>query len=206
MSFNIDKSNALFKRMLDIFGPDNAEALHWRNQNSQYLRYDIFSTIGDLNKKSILDVGAGLGDLYGYLEERGYENFEYLGVEVLEDFVEQACKKFPKADFMQGDLLTFNPRKKYDYVICCGALNVVIGDMEELVRKAIKKLFSHSRVGLGFNLLSKNARLKEDILYNYNPIEILSYCSKLTPYISYRHDYLDNDFTVFMYHSQRCNV
>jgi SAM-dependent methyltransferase len=206
MGFNIEKSNKLFKKMLDFFGPDNAEALHWKNQDSQFLRYDIFSTIGDLNNASILDIGAGLGDFYGYLTGKGYRNFEYLGVDVLEDFVEQATRKFPDAEFECGDLLTYNPGKKYDYVICCGALNVVIGDMEKLVRKAINHLYSMCRKGFGFNLLSKHAYFKDKSLYNYDPIDIIKYCSKHTPYIQYRHDYLDNDFTIFMYKNQRYRV
>ncbi len=203
MKFDIEKSNKLFRRMLEVFGPQNAEALHWRSEDSQHLRYDIFSSIGNLNRSSILDIGAGLGDFYGYLVNRGYKDFNYLGVDVLDDFVEQASKKHPSANFTQGDLLTFKPDQKFDYVICCGALNVVIGDMEKLVRQAIKTLYSHCRVAFGFNLLSKTARFKEEILYNYDPIKILEYCSKLTPFIQYRHDYLDNDFTIFMYRNQR---
>jgi SAM-dependent methyltransferase len=206
LDFEIEKSNKLFKRMLDIYGPYSAEALHWKNETSQFLRYDIFSQIGELEGASLLDMGAGLGDLYGYLKKKGYRKINYLGVEVLPDFVKSAKEKYPDARFLVGDLLSFKPDKKYDYVISCGALNVKIGDMERLVKKAIKRLFDMCNTGCAFNLLSENARFKDSSLYNYNPLKIIKYCMQLTPYITYRHDYLDNDFTIFMYKRQRFTV
>ncbi len=205
MEFNIDKSNTLFKRMLELYGADSAEALHWRNAESQQLRYDIFSKIGDFENKSILDVGAGLGDYYAYIYST-YDNFEYLGLDVLEDFVEGAKKKYPDANFVKADLLTYKPEKKYDYVISCGALNVVIGDMEKLVRQAIKAFYDNCNIACGFNLLSNNAIYKDNSLYNYEPIEILKFCSEITPYITYEHSFLDNDFTIFIYKDGQANI
>lgn len=206
MNYDIQKSNQLFKKMLDSYGPDSAEALHWKNAKSQRLRYDLFSTLGDFNNSSVLDVGSGLGDFYGYLREKDYNQLDYLGVEVLPDYVENARRKFPSANFVQGDLFHYEPPKRFDYVICCGALNVNIADMEKLVRKAILKLYSHCNVAVGFNLLSENAVNKEPTLYNYNPLKILKFCFEITPFVRYMHDYLDNDFTIFMYKRQRFAV
>jgi len=201
VEFDFEKSNILFKRMYSIFGQNSAESLHWKSAESQRLRYEIYYMMGSFENKSILDLGCGLGDLYGFLKQR-VKKFEYLGVDILPEFVKGASNKFPGARFVKGDILTFKPEKTYDYVISCGALNVRIGNMDKLVKKAIKKIYSLCRIGCGFNLLSKNAYYKDDSLYNYDPVKIISHCTKYTPFIRYMHEYLDNDFTIFMYKDQ----
>ena len=59
-------------------------------------------------------------------------------------------------------------------------------------------MFDTCEVGLGFNMLSK-VEHQNSILTAYNPATILFYCHQLTSNIVLLDDYLENDFTVFMY-------
>ena len=55
--------------------------LGWENQEAQELRFKVLERV-IFPHASILDVGCGLGNLYDYLRNRGY-NFGYTGVDIL---------------------------------------------------------------------------------------------------------------------------
>ena len=52
---------------------------------------------------SLLDVGCGLGDLYGFLKREGVA-CDYTGMDILPAMVEQARTSWPEGRFMVGDV------------------------------------------------------------------------------------------------------
>ena len=69
------------------------------------------------------------------------------------------------------------------------------------LQQIIQSLFLKSTKGVAFNCLSIYApeEKKESALFYPNPSEIFDLCKRLTPFVTLRHDYLDNDFTVYLY-------
>jgi len=68
-SFDLQKRyKSYFSKRYEEFG-DSVKTL-WGGEESQKQRFDVLLSIGDLNGKSVLDVGCGFGDLYGYLRQR----------------------------------------------------------------------------------------------------------------------------------------
>lgn len=65
---------------------------------TQEARFNALLAIGDLKGKSILDLGCGLGCLYGYLKELGWKG-EYTGIDVLDMMVKGARERFPGVSF-----------------------------------------------------------------------------------------------------------
>lgn len=57
------------------------------------VRFEALTSIGDLNNSSVLDVGCGFGDLYGYLVGRGIK-VDYTGVDINPDcFIRNTLNK-----------------------------------------------------------------------------------------------------------------
>ena len=77
----------------------------WGSENSQRIRFEILTKCMSPTQSTIkiLDVGSGLGHLYGYLLEKGFE-IDYTGLEINKEFVEQSKKTYPHAKFILGDI------------------------------------------------------------------------------------------------------
>ena len=59
------KTVAYFTGLAEKYGND-VRTLNWGSKASQKGRFAVLEKIGNLNKKSVLDVGCGLGDFYGW--------------------------------------------------------------------------------------------------------------------------------------------
>jgi len=49
----------------------NAKALHWKNQYTQYKRFEVIISLilANIQQSVIIDAGCGFGDLYLYLQQ-----------------------------------------------------------------------------------------------------------------------------------------
>ena len=63
----------------------------------------------------------------------------------------------------------------------------------------IQKLFVGCRLGLAFNMLSKEPE-NNSLIKAYDKNMIFSFCKTLTPHCILHDDYLENDYSIFMYH------
>lgn len=180
------------------YGSDNSHSLGWFSEESQLKRFGILSQIGDLNDRSILDIGCGNGDLCRYLNEN-YKNIYYSGIDLISTFLDNAVelnKNYPNTKFYQGDFMN-GELPEADYVFACGSLNYKNTD-PEFIFKAISRLFSYSKVGFGFNLLSETIN-QDGILATYDPEIIENYCKTLSSDIALKTNYEKGDFTIMLY-------
>ena len=58
------------RHRIDTYHNGTVKALGWRGEESQVKRFEVLSTVGDLNGCSLLDLGCGYGDLKGYMDRR----------------------------------------------------------------------------------------------------------------------------------------
>lgn len=65
----------------------------------------------------LLDLACGTGDLYEFVKSKGYE---YVGVDVSDDMLEQARAKHPRVKFEKGDAtkLSGGGLGKFDAILC----------------------------------------------------------------------------------------
>src|SRR4051812_25282500 len=108
-----------YRDCLATNGFGSPKALDWTNRHTQNLRFSILEKVSSLEGSSILDVGSGLGGLFEYLSPR-IKNFEYLGIDIMPEFVSFAQKKFGQKYFRQMELEQL--KKKFDYVFASGSL------------------------------------------------------------------------------------
>lgn len=180
-----------YKSLLEKY-KDGPKAVSWGSKESQELRFKVLSEIGDLYGKSILDVGCGLGDLYGYLLNSPIET--YVGYDIVPEMIFAARKKYPNAKFV--DVF---PEEKFDYVFESGIFNLPDPDWGIFTEIMIKKMFSQCKIGIGINFLSSLSPKKDKDSQYADPLEILRFVSEITNKFSLRHDYKQNDFCVYAF-------
>lgn len=176
---------------------EHYEILDWEDKTAQELRFNIFLDHVDISKKKLLDVGCGLGDLYGYILSREIE-CDYTGIDLIGGMVEKACESFPQGHFIHGDMFKQHifPSNSFDVVFTSGIFNLNIGNNEEFILQAIKILADTARETIVFNMLHYRSEDKEQQYYYHNPqdIAVLLQEYSCTPQII--EDYQKNDFTV----------
>jgi len=186
------------KELISKYPQDDNLTMGWAI-DSQNVRFKILSEIDDLNNKSILDIGCGNAMLYDYLIQL-YPNFRYVGLDLIDEFLNNAMKRlFNKIDvnFYKGNFMS-EQLPLLDYYIVSGAFNYKNSN-PLFIFQSIQHLFNSSRFGLGFNLLS-NVPSNQQIAVAYNKQMIFEFCKILTPKCKLIDDYLENDYTLFLYH------
>ena len=172
----------------------DAEAVN-TSKKSQYFRYYAFSNLFDLNNSSILDVGCGLGDFYGFLKKNSIE-CNYFGVDLSKKMVLRARKKY-SAKFECENILNWNIKQRFDYVVSFGIHNNIAEiHTSDLLYKITLKQFELSNKAAHVSILSNAFKGKYDKgIKSWNASEVLKLFNKITPNIVYRHDYMPHDMS-----------
>lgn len=177
---------------------DDVRSPAWGSRESQEKRFETLSQITDLEGKSLLDVGCGLGDFYGWLKER-YHNIRYTGIDIAPSMIKTASKKYPEVSFKVKDILEIKREKAYDYVLSSGIFNRRIPGHKNFVKDSVRRMFELCKEGMAFNIMSQKADFKEKDEYYADPGEMLDFCLGLSRKVVLRHDYMTHDFTVYIY-------
>ena len=186
-----------FRMHVRLFG-DDWRALGWHSRQTQYKRFTVLSEIGSLAHTRVLDVGCGLGDLYGYLQAQGVA-VDYTGYDLLPDMIERASLRFPEARFMVRDILQGLGAECFDYILSSGVFNIDFGANMPAVQQVLRQLWHSCTRGVAINFLSIHHTGLDPIFYHYDAQEMLAYCQTFCPRVQLREDYLSNDFTLYLY-------
>lgn len=180
------------------------KTLDWGSQEGQHLRFKILSEIGNLNGKSILDVGCGLGDFHGWLVDHNIKA-DYTGIDLTPALVEQARKSHPGLTFIQGSILDESVlvRRQFDFVFASGIFATYKVGANSWQEGAVARMWNLATEGVAFNTLSSWASDQDADEYYAEPGEVLNACRKLTRWVVLRHDYHPRDFTVYLLKEQR---
>jgi SAM-dependent methyltransferase len=180
---------------------DDYAILGWESQEAHALRFQVFFDSVELSGKSILDVGCGLGNLYGFLESRGI-SFDYLGADILPEMILKAVQHYPKARFIHADVFS-DPSIKdgsFDVVSSSGIFNLNLGNNHEFLSMAFARLIRIARESVVFNLLHTRSTDKDEKTYFYfHPDEVMEIIAPSLPEgtsVRIVEEYLPNDFTV----------
>ena len=177
-------------------------ALYWSNKEIQELRFRVLAEIGIKTGDSILDVGCGFGDLFSYLCHQKID-VNYTGVDLSPDLIKEGQTIYPEAKLFSGDIFDLDPEPaSFDYVVLSGALNEAMNDNGEYARSVITRMHQTSHKGMAFNLLNAENKwvANRPDLQSFYPEEMISFCQSLGGHCLLRQDYLDNDFTIQLFH------
>ena len=195
---------------LDDFSEDylfNApEIAGWMSTNEQELLFSALLLFYSPSY-SVLDVGCGRADLYGYLRRFFPDNdINYTGIDFNANMISVAERKYPVlADKLSGnDILTATTLDQHDWVFGSGLFNLNDHpDMFEYAKTIVDKMYENATVGVAFNLLTGlPADMNQsdiDQLIVHNTADWLNYLvSKYTKVVC-RTDYMVGDVTFFIF-------
>lgn len=175
---DIRKNNSVYRVFMNLGCEDG-----WEYQD-KLENFKILSRIAEythhpLSHSTVLDVGCGTGDLYGYLEKKRLK--KYVGVDIFDEAVEKARLKYPSGHFEVGDFLELD-LERFDYVFCSGALTThLMSDNYRILESWISKMWSLANAGVAFNLLLQDYWGQSDktSLFFYDRYKVLELCSAL---------------------------
>lgn len=196
----------IYEERLEKFGVD-VRTVGWRSKHQQHARFKALCEIGDLNDKTLLDVGCGFGDLYDYLKNKGIKLKKYVGLDLSKKLIRQAKKLHAKevvAEFRVMDVAD-EDAGVFDYVVASGIFNQKIEDNWGHAKLMMTKMFEASRLGLAVNMVTDYVDYKDENLFYFNPEKVFSMCKKLTKRVCLRHEYMPFEFTIYLYKDQRKN-
>ena len=197
---NIDIYNDLARR----YGHD-VRSLDWASRESQEQRFRVLAAVGDLNGRSVLDVGCGLGDFAAWCARQSIAP-DYTGIDLTPRMVELARECLPAQAFRASDLfaLPLPPDgQAWDYVVASGIFAKRQENPEGYLRDAVARMFALCSTATAFNVLSTWAPSSEGSEFHADPVRTLEYCRSLTPWAVLRHDYHPRDFTVYLYKARQ---
>ncbi|MFA4843930.1 MAG: class I SAM-dependent methyltransferase [Candidatus Margulisiibacteriota bacterium] len=191
------------------------KALDWNSPESQRLRFKILQEIFIYGKKmngvSLLDVGCGFGDLYGYFKAEGLvarQRLNYTGYDIAPKIIETARKKYPDAKFELKDIMAERHLPSFDYIFCSGIFNVRTIDQAahlDFVKEMLYRMYDLAGCGLAVNFLSEGSlpaadpeELNAGRYFFFQPEEIIRIIRFTCNRYIMRHDYHAGDFTVFL--------
>lgn len=162
-------------------------------------RYRELIKIDDLNLKSILDVGCGLGNMYEFIKTQGLV-VDYTGIDLVKEFINEATKKYPEAKFLEANILEENLNKKYDYVLLQGVFNNKLTDGGIYLEHMITEAFKYCNYGMAFNFISTYTNFKTDDMEYHSPERILKFCIENLSYkVSLKHHLCKCDTVIYVY-------
>ena len=194
------------KRLLEFFDasiknydPSDPQVVGWSTTHSQRIRFDLLSELADFSTSSVLDVGCGVGDFWGYLNTDSTFKGKYHGIDIHPKMIELAKAKYPDGQFMLGDLEDW--KKNVDYVVASGPYNLAVRDNYAYIESMVKLMLKSANLGISFNLLSSYApaSMRYSGLFYYDPAKVLTLCKRMVEKVVLLHDYLPNDFSVLLY-------
>jgi len=173
-------------------------ALYWSGRDIQELRFSILAGIGIVAGDSLLDVGCGFADFNAWFT--GHQgSLKYTGLDLSPDLLAQAARLNPDSTLIEGDLFDFDcVDQAFDWVILSGALNEQLHDNGDYARRVIAHMYAICRKGVAFNLLDARHLVAHD-LQSHLPADMLDWCRGICPDCRLIDDYLDNDFTIYLY-------
>ncbi len=173
------------------------EILDWESEEAHLGRFRVLAEQLDLTGKTLLDVGCGVGDLYGFLHARGI-TLSYTGVDILPAMVAEARRRHPSGRFVCHDIFADRsyPDTGFDIIYSSGIFNLNLGNNRQFLRSALPVFFSLAREYVVFNLLDPNHPVQSERYAYFEPEEVLSWVEEYSDQISLFREYVPHDFTL----------
>lgn len=184
---------------------DTPRGVDWNGEESQIVRFAQLCKIIDPQTPnfSVNDLGCGYGALLDYLRSRR-ANFTYLGVDVSQEMIETAERRYPTADQARF-IVAAEPDELSDYGLASGIFNVRLRRSDEewfdYLEATLDVLDRTSSLGFAFNCLTSysDGDKKRDHLYYADPCRLFDLCKRrYSRQVALLHDYDLYEFTILV--------
>jgi SAM-dependent methyltransferase len=186
---------------------DNARGVGWPRGDAE-TRYRVMLELlrpGE-GAVSVLDFGCGLSHLYEYIRARRLDRIQYTGLDLSDRFLAISRRKFPSVPFLKLDVLDESGPvlPEFDYIILNGIFNyrgALSNDaMFDYLRTLVRRVFERARVGIAFNVMSKQVDWEREDLFHLPCDPLATFLSReVSRHFTIRHDYGLYEYTTYVY-------
>ena len=175
----------------------NTKSLDYGKANSQKKKFSQFKRFFPINNLSILDIGCGFGDFYRYSKENNLD-IQYQGFEINQSIINLAKRIDPSVNIINYNIINdpIDQEPTHDICIANGIFYLLGTDSRNIMIEIVKKMFTRSKKAVIFNSLSSWSSFKEPNEFYADPLDTISWCREISPYIIFNHDYMKHDFTI----------
>ena len=210
---------AFYEQQLARYGPDDARSLHWISSTTQRIRFQVlYDLLHTWRGCSVADIGCGLGDLCGFLQDQGHQAFPhrpsatpapratapspvyYAGYDISPKLVEAAAQKYPQGHFLVRDILEEGFEQPSDYVVASGTLNIRVPEHPSFFRALVAAMYAGCTQAVAFNFLGppSYSPMSESIYYSEQPEQVLELCRTLSHNVVINEGYFPGDYTIIL--------
>lgn len=190
--------NKQYTKLFEKFG-DSPKSVMIPKDN-QHLRFNSIAKFLDPEvKMSYLDYGCGLAHQLDYFHKHGFNNLDYTGVEINNDFIIHSQKKYPASTFLNREDF-IQSSTKFDYIGVVGTFNLIYSTKEKqkaFVFEEMRRLWQRTDKILFINFMSTVVDYIQENAYHQEIGELYSFVSReLSRKIIIESDYLPFEYTV----------
>lgn len=188
---------AAYRDALRKYGDSPAAMLYPKGR--QDVKYDALTRLIPKTGASVLDFGCGLAYLLTYFKDRSID-VEYVGVDLLDEFVRASAQKHPGHRFEKIDSST-DIRGSFDFVVISGTFNFRSENDDRLqarhVRETIADLFEKTNCALAVDFLTSHVDFRQVDSYHEDPHSILDFAMRsLSRRVILDHSYMPYEFAL----------
>lgn len=176
----------------------------WSDADTRYrVMLDVIRS--GFERASLLDFGCGAAHLLEYIGRTELSGIDYHGLDVSPQAIALCRRKFPEVDFIALDVLARGAQwPDFDYVAMNGILTykgeLAHTDMFDYSRTLLRTVFEHVKIGLAFNVMSKQVDWEREDLFHLPIDPLVDFIShELSRHIVVRADYGLYEYTVYVY-------
>lgn len=175
----------------------------WNHKHTRFTMIcDIFQNDNNI---TVHDVGMGIADMGIFIKsEFPDKNIQYSGTEILDEYVEEAQKRFPNSKFYNRDVAEQSFEDRFDYLLLSGVFHQrrdsSIRDWEKFSHQILKNSFEMCNKGIAFNFISPFVDFYQTQVYYCNLPKLINFINDdLSRFFEIRHHYALFEFTVYVY-------
>lgn len=140
----------------------------WGQLTDKYYKrrsYAIIDALKEIKPRSVLDVGCGLGQVTQLIHI--LITHDVCGVDISEEAVKRANKKFPEVNFGVLNILEDELPQRYDAIVLSGVLWYVLEDLDGVMEKMNNGLNYLGHLVM-FQTFLKDQKYGKDIIDGYH--------------------------------------
>lgn len=195
-----------YEKCLEQHG-DTHKGVDWPNIADAKKRYSVMlDVVRDDNEDiTLLDFGCGASHLYEFIKENNLAQIDYSGLDISEKFIDLSKDKFPDLKFYCIDILEeSNALPVFDYIVMNGVFTEKISmstdEMFSYLKDVVRLLFDKCRIGLAFNVMSKNVDWEREDLFHLEKGLLVDFLKmEISEDFHIKEDYGLYEYTVYIY-------
>jgi ubiquinone/menaquinone biosynthesis C-methylase UbiE len=189
-----------YNKRIQQYG-NNINALASGTEERRNLRFQILTEIGIGESDSVLDLGCGYGDYYGYLKKH-FDNFGYTGIDINPNLIEFARERYKNVDFKVMDIQNESPGES-DFIVSTSCFNLKLSDTSnyDFIEDIMKSCFRTAKKGVAIDFLTSYVDFKgnEEEAFYYEPEKVFRIAKSISKRVALRHDYPLFEFCIYLY-------